>query len=80
MHCKRHVAFKHAKAFKNAGINPRRIQILQEVKEKDNVARLFFVANVKKKSVENNPHTLEDLKANIQNETDNTFRHYARCQ
>jgi len=52
MHCKRYVAFKHAKALKNASINPRRIQIMHEVKEKHNVARLFFVASVKKKSVE----------------------------
>lgn len=51
MNCKRYVAFKDAKALKNAGINPRRIQIMHEVKEKDTVVRLFFVANVKKKSV-----------------------------
>jgi len=52
MHCKRYVAFKHAKVLKNSGINPRRMQIKHEVKEKDNVVRLFFVASVKKKSVE----------------------------
>jgi hypothetical protein len=57
MHCKQYVAFKHAKV-KNVGINPRRIQIMHEVKEKDNVVRLFFVASVKKKSVEKqSPHT-----------------------
>jgi len=52
MYCKRYVVFKLAKALKKGGINPRRIQIMHEVKEKDNVARLFFVANVKKKSEE----------------------------
>jgi len=52
--CKRYVAFKNAKALKNAGINPRRIQIMHEVKEKDTVDRLFFffVGNVKTKSAE----------------------------
>jgi len=39
MHCKRYVAFKHAKALKNVGINPCRIQIKHDVKEKGNVAR-----------------------------------------